>query len=100
MTVNRAEVTTELPVRDKAVQIRAAIEAEYGPLTAAVAAIVGSIDRGASRDQRAQRVNEVLSDVAFQALAHSDSYQPDRPVVPWLLGIARNVIRSRTRDAA
>jgi RNA polymerase sigma-70 factor (ECF subfamily) len=45
-------------------------------------------------------VEEVLSVVVCQALEHPDSYRPDRPVVPWLVGIARNVLRGEARDAA
>jgi RNA polymerase sigma-70 factor (ECF subfamily) len=52
------------------------------------------------RDRRAQRVNEVLGEVVCRALAHPDSYNPGRPVVPWLLGIARNVLRGDAREAA
>jgi RNA polymerase sigma-70 factor (ECF subfamily) len=100
MTVNPLGVDPQLATCEKTRLIRDAIENEIDKLWSAVAAIVGSVERRRSRDRLAQRVEEVLSEVAYQALAHPNSYQPGRPVVPWLLGIARNVLRSEAYGAA
>jgi RNA polymerase sigma factor (sigma-70 family) len=100
MTVNPAGVNPELSAREKTERIRDAIEAEIGALLSAIAAIVGSVEPGLGKERRAQRVDEVLGEVVCRALAHPDSYRPSQPVVPWLVGIARNVLRGEARDAA
>ncbi len=100
MTVKPADLNAELAAREKAERIRDAIESEFGKLWSAIAAIVGSSERGLAPERRAQRVNEVLGEVVCRALAHPESYQPGRSVVGWLVGIARNVLRGEARDAA
>jgi RNA polymerase sigma-70 factor (ECF subfamily) len=100
MTANPAGVNPELSAREKTERIRAAIESEIGTLWAAIAAVVGSIEQGLDRERRAQRVDEVLGEVVCRALAHPDSYRPGQPVIPWLVGIARNVLRGEARDSA
>ncbi len=44
--------------------------------------------------------DEVLSDVVVQALRAVDRFDPDRSVMPWLLGIGVNVIKRRKERAA
>jgi len=85
---------------NKVDSIRAAIEVEIGPLCRAIATIVRSAEASLSRNCQAQRVTEVLNEVVCRALARPETYQPGRPVLPWLIGIAHNVVRSDARDAA
>lgn len=99
MTVNPAGVNLELDAREKSQRIRDAIESEIGTLRSGIAAMVGSIEPQVGRDRRGHRADEVLGEVVCRALARPDSYQPGRAVVPWLLGIARNVLRGEVRDA-
>lgn len=96
----RTDPRTTAQAQTQAQAVRDALEQEIGPVGRAIAAIVRSLSRGLDQDRLALRVTEVLNETACRALEHPGSYQPDRPVVPWLVGIARNILRSEARDAA
>jgi RNA polymerase sigma-70 factor (ECF subfamily) len=100
MTVNPAGVNSEVSAGEKAELIREAIESDFTKLRSAIAAIVRSSQPRVGRVRQAERVDEVLAEVACQALARPDSYQAGRPIFPWLVGIARNVLRGEARSAA
>ena len=46
--------------------------------------------------------DDVLQEIAVAAIESFDAYDPDRPFVPWVMGVARNQIglylRQRRRD--
>jgi RNA polymerase sigma factor (sigma-70 family) len=100
MTVKPSRADAEPASGAKLERIRAALESEMETLCSAIEAIVGSREPGVDKQRRAERVKEVLGEVACRALAHPDSYQVGRPVLPWLIGIAKNVLLREARDAA
>ncbi len=100
MTSDPAEANQASAARDRAEIIRDALESEIRPLWLAISAMVRAISRRLRGEQLVRRVEEVLNETVYRALASPESFQPDRPVVPWLMGIARNVMRGGARDAA
>ena len=100
MAVKPSQAHVELAACEKLERIRAAIESEMETLCSTIAAIVRKREPGVGRDRQEQRVKEVLSEVVCRALAHPASYQPGRPVVPWLVGIARKVLLGEALEAA
>jgi RNA polymerase sigma factor (sigma-70 family) len=100
MTSNPAEVDQASAARQRVEMIRSAIEGEFQDLYRAVAAEVRSTARGRCGGDRAEWVDEVLGEAVCRALTHPGSYDPGRPVVPWVVGIARNLLRGEARDAA
>lgn len=99
MSFKPVEAGPESAAAEKLEQIRAAIERDLRPLSLAVARLVRSFERVLKRDRLAQRVEEVLSETACRALQSAASFDPTRPVLPWLIGIAQNVIRGEIRNA-
>ena len=77
--------------------VRAALLREREVIDRAIYAAVRATGRGLGRDLLRQRAEEVVAESACQALEHPDSYDPDRPIVAWLVGIAKNVLRSEFR---
>lgn len=100
MTSNLAEVDIASAAREREERIRSAITDEWKPIRNAVAAMVKSVSNGLHRDRLVERVDEVLSAMVCEALARPATYQLDRPVLPWLVGIARNLLKGEARDAA
>jgi RNA polymerase sigma factor (sigma-70 family) len=43
---------------------------------------------------------EVLQEITVEALEHAERFAPDRRPIPWLLGIALNVLRRRKAEQA
>jgi RNA polymerase sigma-70 factor, ECF subfamily len=43
---------------------------------------------------------EIFQEVAVEAIAHADRFSPERHPVPWLLGIALNIVRQRKAATA
>lgn len=100
MNSKPAEVDIASAAREREERIRSAMTDEWKPIRNAMAVMVRSVAKGLHRDRLVERVDEVLSATVCEALAHPATYQLDRPVVPWLVGIARNLLKGEARDAA
>jgi DNA-directed RNA polymerase specialized sigma24 family protein len=82
------------------VQVALASEETVVRLERAIYYRVKAMMKGRPRVEVVRRAKEVLGETVCQALARPQTYRPDRPVVPWLCGIAKNVIRGDARAAA
>jgi DNA-directed RNA polymerase specialized sigma24 family protein len=93
----RASITEE--VRDP---VRAVLDddGEMRALWRAISAFVCSVAKGRPRHEVAQRVDEVFSETVKEALAGSHRLRAGYPALPWLVGIAKNVVRGAVRDGA
>jgi RNA polymerase sigma factor (sigma-70 family) len=49
----------------------------------------------AQGDEASALAREIFQEVAVEAIAHADHFAPDRRPLPWLLGIALNIVRRR-----
>lgn len=100
MTRQSSGEDTTSAASEKRERIRAAIAGHYDELCRAVRPLVRSVARGRSAHEIERRVEDVLAEVTSRALHHPERYDPDRRPLPWLIGIAGNVIRGEVRDAA
>jgi RNA polymerase sigma-70 factor (ECF subfamily) len=91
--------SSEVGRPDQAAVVIQAIQTEYGLVRNAIRVIASRYFRGLKGESLDQKVDELMSEVACRAIAKPASFQPGRPVVPWLIGIARNVVRGEARDA-
>lgn len=57
---------------------------------------------GLAQGESATRMaaHELLNDLVVEALAHADRFDPARQPIPWLLGIAANLVRRRQAELA
>jgi len=97
MTSEPAGVMPMADARERAEIIRSALEREFEPIARAVGAMVRSVGRSRDRGWQRQRAEEVLAEAVCRALERPGSYDPRKPAVGWIVGIARNVLKGEAR---
>jgi RNA polymerase sigma-70 factor (ECF subfamily) len=78
--------------------LREAIERESADLRRTVELYVYRFTTVRAPDRLAELAAEILQDVVVRALANAQAFDPARRPLPWLLGIALNVVRERSRE--
>ena len=100
MTPEPAGVMPMADARERADAIRSAVEREFEPIARAVGAMVHSVERGRDREWLRQRTEDVVAEAICRALERPGFYDPGRPAVSWIVGIARNVMKGEARVAS
>jgi RNA polymerase sigma factor (sigma-70 family) len=100
MATESAGVVAMTDDRERSVAIRSAVESEFERIARAVGTMVRAVERSQGHEWLRQRTEEVLSEALCRALERSGSYDSARPVVGWVVGIAKNVIRGEARLAS
>jgi RNA polymerase sigma-70 factor (ECF subfamily) len=101
--IERSERSAPAPVSTAVSQARRLL-LEF--LTEHTAPLLGSLRSyvqrmGLARGQAVPAVAlEILQEVAVEALAHAERFDPDRQPMAWLLGIGMNVIKRKRTEAA
>lgn len=75
-----------------------AIERDYPHLRQALVPVVRSFLKGKSSQYVSQRTDEVLSATLLEAMKNSHSFKSGQPVIPWIIGIAKNVLKGQARE--
>ncbi len=81
-------------------KLRLAVEREYDRLCAGIAAMLCRPGERLEPDGLRQQVEETLAETVQRALGGAEQFDPSRPPVPWLMGIAARVLQGRRRDWA
>ena len=97
MTSEPAGAMPMADAREREAIVRSALEREFEPIARAVGAMVRAVGRGRDRAWQRQRTEEVLAEAVCRALERPGSYDPTRPAVGWIVGIARNVLKGEAR---
>ena len=98
MHANSDKLSSDDGLSQNADVLRTAIKQQHDRLWNGVAALIWKVRRPTRRTDLAEITSEVLADTVQQALSHAANYERNRPAVPWLMGIAVNVIRDRWRN--
>ncbi|HEU5115247.1 MAG TPA: sigma-70 family RNA polymerase sigma factor [Isosphaeraceae bacterium] len=99
MASNSAGVNRKSAADESAEIVRHAIAQECDQIGLAVAAMVRSKSKGMARDQLAARIEEVLQETVSRALDRPQTYDIGRPLMPWLMGITRNILKGEASEA-
>ncbi|QLE53615.1 sigma-70 family RNA polymerase sigma factor (plasmid) [Nostoc sp. C057] len=78
--------------------LRKVIEQRYQELLTGIQVYIWKFGFVKERTQAETLVKEILQDTIVIALEKSHNYDINRPALPWLLGIALNVMRKRRRQ--
>lgn len=78
--------------------IRERLPAHVELLTKALRPLIRGVEKIKDPDQLRERVDEVLGEIVLRALQCPDSYRPEKPLVPWLMGIGRKVLSGEFRS--
>jgi len=97
MASEPAGVLPMVDARDRAEIIRSALEHELEPIARAVGVMVRAVGRGRDHEWNRQRTEDVLSEAVCRALERPDTYDPGKPAIGWIVGIARNVLNNEAR---
>ncbi len=73
------------------------LEREHDRLCRLIAVQIGKLGGNFRAQELWEQANEVLQETAVQALTSGGRFKAGRRVLPWLMGIAVNVIRNRFR---
>lgn len=79
------------------IDVRGFIEREHGRLCRLIAVQINKLAGSHRVSELWEQANEVLQETAVQALQSVERFEAGRAVLPWLMGIAINVIRNRFR---
>lgn len=77
--------------------MRGFIEREHGLLCRLIAVQINKLAGSHRVAELWEQANEVLQETTVQALQSAERFEAGRSVLPWLMGIAVNVIRNRFR---
>ncbi len=79
-------------------RLRLAIERDYDRLRAGIAAMICRPGEHLEPEELKQQVDDALAETVQRALSGAGNFDPLRPAVPWLMGIAARVLQGRRRD--
>jgi len=82
------------------VQIRAAIQKEYGRLLRSIAVLVARTGQDLRWPEVMEVASEILDEAVQEALKHAERFDPTRSATAWVRGIAARLLLSRRRAAA
>jgi DNA-directed RNA polymerase specialized sigma24 family protein len=99
MPPNPADLGPGTAAREQAARIHDAIERDVESLFKAIAVKVQKFGGPLRRDEIEERAVEVLDETVRRALDFSEKLDSGRPVYPWLIGIALNVLLEQGRGA-
>ncbi|HEY7424702.1 MAG TPA: sigma-70 family RNA polymerase sigma factor [Gemmataceae bacterium] len=83
---------------DRAAYLREVIQREHPTLLRRIGALVYKLCGPLRREEVADRIAEILSEVAIRALQAADRFERGRSAIAWLMGIALHVLQERRRD--
>jgi RNA polymerase sigma-70 factor (ECF subfamily) len=94
--VDRRRAHIDSPAQD---ELSRCLEENTQPLLDSIRVYVFQYRLARGDEARAQAA-EILQEVAVEAIAHADRFTMGRRPLPWLLGIALNIIRRRRAEDA
>ena len=94
--VDRRRAHADSPAQD---ELSRCLEESAQPLLDSIRVYVFQFGLARGDEARAQAA-EILQEVAVEAMAHADRFTMGRRPLPWLLGIALNIIRRRRVEDA
>lgn len=97
--MSRTPPTARSDLPDPAPEVRAFLEQEHVRLCRLIAVQIDKLGGRFRPQELWEQAHEVLQETVVQALASGERFEAGRRVLPWLMGIATNIIRNRFRRA-